>query len=55
MDPTIGGSFDGLLVVWSSLYIKLDMNYKRTANEFAAENRIYKKTRSAKFIQSTEK
>ena len=31
-------------VVWSSLYIKLDMKYKRTANEFAEESRIYKKT-----------
>ena len=42
-------------VVWSSLYIKLDMKYKRTANEFAEESRIYKKTWSAKLKQSTEK
>ena len=40
------------LFIYLFIYIKLDINYKRTANEHAAQSRTYKKTFSAKFIQS---
>ena len=40
------------IVIYLFIYIKLDINYKRTANEHAAQSRTYKKTFSAKFIQS---
>ena len=40
------------LFIYLFIYIKLDINYKRTANEHTAQSRTYKKTFSAKFIQS---
>ena len=32
------------IIIYLFIYIKLDINYKRTANEHAAESRTYKKT-----------
>ena len=39
------------IIIYLFIYIKLDINYKRTANEHAAQSKTCKKTFSAKFIQ----